>query len=77
MKKSGLPDSLRELYPFTARVVAGNPYGIPVGKEFYCARRKAGASPYHVEVLSWGGNYRIYQFTNEEVILTPREDKQP
>lgn len=64
------PAGLRELYPFKARVLTSNPYGIPVGKEFACARRREGdASPWPIEVFSWAGDYTRYQFADHEVEL--------
>lgn len=42
-----VPDQLRKRYPFTARVLTPNAYGLPIGKEFICARRKEGdGSPF-------------------------------
>ena len=74
MPDADLPDVLAAHYPFRAIVAAGNPYGIPVGKEFLLARRKDGeASPFPVEVFSWVGDYQIYQFRENEVRLENRD----
>lgn len=68
-----LPQILADWYSFTARIIAGNAYGLPVGKEFLCARIKEGdASPYPIEVYSFAGDYQIYQFKTDEVALVPR-----
>ena len=63
---------LRQTYPLVARVVKGNAYAIPIGKEFLCARRKDGnGSPFPIEVFSYAGNYQVYQFTEDEVEVEP------
>ena len=62
---------LRIEYPYKAKIVAGNDYGLPIGKEFTFARIKEGnASPYPIELYSYGGNYRIYQMKQCEVSLS-------
>jgi hypothetical protein len=64
------PSVLRERYPYRARVLTGNDYGLPIGKEFLLARRKDGdSSPFPIEVFSYLGDYRIYQFKEGEVEL--------
>ena len=65
---------VRTRYPKKATIIAGNPYGLPVGKVFLCARRKEGnASPYPLEVFSFAGDYRIYQLTDGEALLEEPE----
>lgn len=62
---------LRIEYPYKAKIVAGNNYGLPVGKEFTFAKIKEGnASPYPIELYSYGGDYRIYQMREVEVALS-------
>ncbi len=52
-----IPARLREFYPFTARVIASNPYGLPIGKTIACARRKeSDASPFPIEAFSYAGD---------------------
>jgi hypothetical protein len=68
-----MPDVIRELYPFKATISKGNAYGLPVGKEFLCARVKDGdGSPFPIEVYSFAGDYRLYQLAADEVILRER-----
>jgi len=63
--------TLRAKYPYKAVIVQGNDYGLPIGKDFNYARIKEGdASPYPVEMYSYGGDYRIYQMRADEVSLT-------
>ena len=64
--------ALRIEYPYKAVIVDGeNGYGLPTGKAFNYARRKEGnASPYPVEIYSYGGDYRVYQMREDEVSLS-------
>ena len=65
--------ALRECFPLRIRVLIGNPYGIPPGKTIEYARRKDGdGSPWPVEAFSYGGNYVLYQFAENEVeVMAP------
>jgi hypothetical protein len=63
------------IYPYRARIIAANAYGLPVGKIFLCARIKDGdGSPYRIDVFSYAGDYRYYQLSTSEVALLPPED---
>ncbi len=61
---------VRNKYPLSVRIVAVNPYNLPIGKEFPWARRKEGdGSPFPFEVFSYAGSYRIYQLKESEVVV--------
>ena len=66
-------EEFRRQYPFVARIVAENAYGLPTGKQFPFARRKEGsASPFPVLVRgNWPAYFhgREYQMRDEEVEL--------
>lgn len=63
--------TFRPLYPLRIRIARGNPYGLPVGKEFPFARRKEEVgSPFPIEVISmWPSINALppYQLREEEV----------
>ena len=66
--------ALRIEYPYKALIVRSNDYGLSIGKGFIYARRKEGnASPYPIEIYSYGGNYRTYQMKEDEVLLSKEE----
>lgn len=60
----------KEIWPLRVKVVKGNPYGLPVGKEFIYAREKEGnGSPWPIEIFG----DRRYQMARDEVSIWDRE----
>ena len=69
-------NEFRQRYPFIARIVVENAYGLPVGKQFPFAKIKEGdASPFPVLVRgNWPAYFhgREYQMRKNEVeLVTP------
>jgi len=61
-------DKLREKYLYRAKIIKGNIYGLPIGKEFLFARKMKDIDG--IEIYSYGGSYRIYFMNRDEVELT-------
>lgn len=69
-----MTNELRRHYPIGVRIVTGNAYGLPIGKEFPWARCKEGdGSPFPFEVFSYAGDYQIYQLKASEVTVLSEE----